>query len=381
MSRVSLIKGESYDSSLLYGYIEKSLENLEFDPSCLKGATVAVKPNLLTAAAPEKAVTTHPEFLRAVIRYIKRNGGEPVLVESPAFIPLDRVLAKGGYTHMLTEERVLIADTKKTADLRNESGIKYKNFHVAEDLVKADYIFNLPKLKTHSLTYFTGAVKNLFGSIHGLDKSKWHVRASNAPEFISFLLDLYGGWCNLQNRGTLHIMDGIMGIEGEGPGLSGKPRAANAVIAGFDAIAVDSVALRIAGLDLKRSGICIEGEKRGYGFSSPERITVAGNSLSDFSNRFAPPKSKSIVLRWPMNTDFFKNLMVEKPVPRGERCTLCYQCRVICPAKAIDKTSDGKTPAYDYSKCIRCYCCAEVCPEAAIELKKGLVGRFIGLGG
>ncbi|HOP61726.1 MAG TPA: DUF362 domain-containing protein [Spirochaetota bacterium] len=378
MSRVSLLKVDSYDQDPLYHSIEKSFENIKFDPSGLRGSTVAVKPNLLTIASPEKGITTHPEFLRAVIKFIKHNGGEPILVESPAFIPLDKVLSKGGYMEILLEENVRISDTKITADLVNESGVKYKYFHVAEGLVKADYIFNLPKLKTHSLTYFTGALKNLFGSIHGLEKSKWHVRANNAPDFISFLLDLYGGWYYLQNRGTVHIMDGILGLEGEGPGSSGKPKAANAVIAGFDAIAVDSVAIRVAGLDLKMAGVCIEGERRGYGISSPEKITVTGYSVSDFSNNFVPSKSKSMVASWPFNSPFFKNLLVERPVPQPDKCTLCYQCRGICPAKAIDKSKDGKTPAYDYSKCIRCYCCAEICPEAAIELKKGFVAKLIG---
>lgn len=376
MSIVSLLKGESYDSSLLFGLIEKSLENIKFDSSGLRGSTVAVKPNLLTAASPESGITTHPEFLRAVIKYIKRYGGEPLLVESPAFIPLDKVLAKGGYMDILLEEKVRIADTKITADLRNESGINYKYFHVAEDLVKADYIFNLPKLKTHSLTYFTGAVKNLFGSIHGLEKSKWHIRASSSPEFISFLLDLYGGWYYLQNQGTVHIMDGITGLEGEGPGSSGKPNAANAVIAGYDAIAVDSVAVRVAGLDLRRTGVCVEGERRGYGFSSPEKITVVGDSISDFNNKFLPPKSKISAANSLLKSAFIKNLLVEKPVPQKAVCTLCYQCRGICPAKAIDKSIDGKIPAYDYSKCIRCYCCAEICPEAAIELKKGFIAKL-----
>jgi uncharacterized protein (DUF362 family) len=117
---------------------------------------------------------------------------------------------------ILLAEKVRISDTKITANLKNESGIQYKYFHVAEDLVKADYIFNLPKLKTHSLTYFTGAVKNLFGSIHGLENSQWHIRASSAPDFISFLLDLYGGWYFLQNQGTVHIMDGIWDSKGRG---------------------------------------------------------------------------------------------------------------------------------------------------------------------
>jgi formate hydrogenlyase subunit 6/NADH:ubiquinone oxidoreductase subunit I len=67
-----------------------------------------------------------------------------------------------------------------------------------------------------------------------------------------------------------------------------------------------------------------------------------------------------------------RELFTEKPVPLEGKCTLCYQCKKICPAGAID-ISDGehKTPTYNYKKCIRCYCCKEICPEAAISLKKG----------
>jgi Pyruvate/2-oxoacid:ferredoxin oxidoreductase delta subunit len=85
-----------------------------------------------------------------------------------------------------------------------------------------------------------------------------------------------------------------------------------------------------------------------------------------------------MVSAWPFCSPFFKNILVEKPVPQPGKCTLCYQCRGICPADAINKSSDGKVPAYDYTKCIRCYCCAEICPEAAIELQKGFVARLIG---
>ena len=167
-------------------------------------------------------------------------------------------------------------------------GIKYKSFHVAEDIIKADFIFNLPKLKTHTLTYFTGAVKNLFGSIHGLEKSKWHIKADNSHEFMSFLLDLYGSFSDLKHGRIFNIMDGIIGLEGEGPGKGGSPVLSKAVIAGFDAIAVDTIAIQVAGLDINKAYMCIEGEKRGLGISSPEKIKIIGAALTDFNNNFLP---------------------------------------------------------------------------------------------
>jgi uncharacterized protein (DUF362 family)/Pyruvate/2-oxoacid:ferredoxin oxidoreductase delta subunit len=370
MSYVSLLKYSNYNSDDLLDAINQSCKNISFNPGDLAGAKIAVKPNLLTAAAPESGVTTHPEFFHAVIRFIKENKGIPVLVESPAFFHINKVLKKCGYEDIILKEKIMIADTTKTSILKNENGKKYKYFHVAEDIVNSDFIFNLPKLKTHSLTYFTGAVKNLFGTIHGLEKSKWHVKTENESEFMSFLLDLYSSFLYTKKDRILSIMDGIIGLEGEGPGKSGKPVLSKAVISGMDAIAVDSVAIRVAGLDLRKSGLCIEGERRGLGYSSADKIDVIGVSLSEFDNKLTPPKTKSFLGKMPISTYFLKNLVIKKPVPDKEKCTLCYQCRTICPAGVIEKSLDGKIPDYDYKKCIRCYCCMEICPEGAIDLRR-----------
>ena len=267
MSKVSLLKYSSYNKDDLLEAINISCKNISFDPANLAGSVVAVKPNLLTAASPESGVTTHPEFFRAVVHFIKEHKGTPVLVESPAFFHLDKVLKKCGYSEIIETEKIQIADTSKTSLLKNDNGKKYKSFHVAEDIVSSDFIFNLPKLKTHSLTYFTGAVKNLFGTIHGLNKSKWHVKTESEAEFISFLLDLYGSFLYSKKDRIISIMDGIIGMEGEGPGKSGRPVLSKAVIAGMDALAVDTVAVTVAGLDISRALLCIEGEKRGLGVS------------------------------------------------------------------------------------------------------------------
>ena len=263
MSIVSLLKVPFYNRNDLFDAITLSIKNTGFNPAVLRHLKIAVKPNLLTSSTPESGIITHPEFFRAVILFIKEHEGNPILVESPAFLSLSKVMKKTGYENIIIEEKIPVADTRKTAVIKNDRGMKYKSFNVAEDIVNADFIFNLPKLKTHSLTYFTGAVKNLFGTIHGLEKSKWHIKADNADEFISFLLDLYGSFMSFKKDRIISIMDGVLGLEGEGPGKSGKPAYARAVIAGLDAIAVDSIAIKAAGLDLNKYDLCIKGEIRG----------------------------------------------------------------------------------------------------------------------
>jgi len=370
MTIVSLLKYSAYNSDDLLEAVARSCKNISFDPAVLAGARVAVKPNLLTSSSPESGVTTHPEFFAAVIRFIKENKGIPVLVESPAFFHLDKVLKKCGYEDVILKEKIEIADTSKTTQIRNENGVKYKSFHVAEDIINSDFIFNLPKLKTHSLTYYTGAVKNLFGTIHGLEKSKWHVKTEKESEFISFLLDLYGSFLNSKNNKIISVMDGIIGLEGEGPGKSGKPVLSKAVIAGMDAMAVDAVAIAVAGLDIKKAMLCLEGEKRGLGISTLSKIKLSGVSINDFNNKFIPPKTGSFLGKLPLNTKILKNLVIKKPFPDKEKCTLCYQCKTICPAGVIEKSINGFTPRYNYDKCIRCYCCMEICPEGAIDLRR-----------
>ncbi len=369
MSTVSLLKCSNYNIDELLDAIYQSCKNISFDPAVLSGARIAVKPNLLTAALPESGVTTHPEFFRAVIHFIKEHKGTPVLVESPAFFHIDKVLKKCGYSGIIETEKIQIGDTSRTGLLKNENGRKYKSFHVAEDIINSDFIFSLPKLKTHSLTYFTGAVKNLFGTIHGLEKSRRHVKTENEKEFVSFLLDLHEAFLYSKKDRFVSIMDGIIGLEGEGPGKSGRPVLSKAVIAGMDAVAVDTVAVTVAGLDLNKAVICLEGEKRELGIASIKKINLTGSLLSDFNNNFNPPKTKSFLGKLPISTKFLKNLVVEKPVPDNKKCTLCYQCMTICPAGVIEKSRNASVPYYEYSKCIRCYCCMEICPEGAIDLK------------
>ena len=152
---------------------------------------------------------------------------------------------------------------------------------------------------------------------------------------------------------------------------------------GQDALAVDAVAVSLANLDRKRVHTLTLGRERELGSTDLERIQILGSRLDALVvHDYVPSKSSgdpSPVSRWPLSTEFFKNLLVERPVPSKDRCTLCYQCKAICPGGAIEKSNGREpVPSYNYDKCIRCYCCMEICPEAAIRLKRGKLQWLFG---
>jgi uncharacterized protein (DUF362 family)/Pyruvate/2-oxoacid:ferredoxin oxidoreductase delta subunit len=378
MTPVSLVRCRSYSEAPLKAAIEKSLAGMGFDPARFRSARVAVKPNLLTIAPDDSGVITHPEFFRAVVRIIKEHGGSPLLVESPAVHSLSRVIRKTGYGAVVEEEAVSVADPAVVQTLHFAGAKRFRQIEISKAYFDADIILGLPKLKTHGITYITGAVKLLFGAVPGMEKSKMHLRLPGHSDFSDYLLDLYGAMTLGFDppKPVVHIMDAITALEGEGPGKGGRPRQVNAVLAGADGIALDWTAVRLAGLEARRVPTLMEGFERGYGARSPEEIHIRGESLEALQiPDFVPAAGNSLssnAFRWPLNTRTFKNLFVERPVPRPDLCTGCLQCRTICPAGAIRPSENGeKVPHYDTGECIRCYCCMEICPEGALEKKPG----------
>jgi uncharacterized protein (DUF362 family)/ferredoxin len=375
--RVALLKCEDYDALRIREKMMEALNLIGLEPQIFAGKRVVVKPNLLNASAPEKSVVTHPEFFRAALRMVRDHGGNPILCESPAFQPLAKVIKKAGYDRIVEEEGCEIADPRSTGILFCDGRCRFKRFEISSAVFDADIILNLPKFKTHGLTYITGAVKNLFGLIYGLNKSQWHLKARSKEEFSEFLLDYYSALLRgfEKPKVFIHLMDAVMGMEGEGPGAGGTPRKIGAVLAGQDAVSVDAVATRVVGLPLKEVLTVTLGERRGLGTGAFERIELLGADLDAFQIRdYVPTRASggNPMGHWPLNTRVLKDLLVEKPAPSKERCTLCYQCKAICPGGAISESQgESGVPSYDYDKCIRCYCCMEICPEAAIRLKKG----------
>src|SRR5699024_6080253 len=161
-----------------------------------------------------------------------------------------------------------IVDFDKGIRREYPQGKQAQEFMMAAQVEEADALINLCKMKTHQLERITGAVKNMYGCIYGFYKAKGHTQYQDAHSFTRRLVDL-----NTYVKPRLHIMDGIVAMEGNGPG-SGEPVPMNVILMSRDPVALDSVFCHLIHLDPRLVPTNDQGEKMGLGVWQPEKITL-----------------------------------------------------------------------------------------------------------
>ncbi len=358
------IKQKDYGQTELDQAIEKLLAPLELPP--ISGKKWLLKPNVLTSARPEEAVTTHPHFLRSVIRWFVRRGGMVGVGDSPALGGSAAASPKTGLRRAAEEEGAQVVNFKETRRRTDFGGVLVKQFDIARELDNWDYLVSLPKMKNHQMMYFTGAMKNIFGVIPGLAKSQYHFRFPEKDDFARMIVDL-----NRAVPADLAIMDGILSMEGPGPG-SGTPRNTGILLASANPLSLDAEAERLVGYDPEELPITAIGCREGLWGTPKGDPPSAGTPrtelrIPDFKRITVLKDTGFIRRRLPPGLyRFLKNLYLPRPRFHSDRCIQCGQCAAICPVDAIT-LSPLKA---DYSLCIRCYCCHEVCPAEAITVSR-----------
>ncbi|MDR0964930.1 MAG: DUF362 domain-containing protein [Myxococcales bacterium] len=344
------------------------------------GRRVFLKVNLVSNATREEAICTDPEVVRAAVIEVRARGATPVIGDNPAIASEASVLRASGIGAIAAELGVETPDMGPTATLKCARAERFDAFEVSKAILDADVLLNLPKLKTHTLTYMSMAVKNLFGLIPGIRKARWHVRAPHADLMAILLNDLYGGVADhfaARGGGLLHLCDGVNALEGDGPGHGGRPRFLGAILASTDAMALDRVGCEVAGLDPECLVTLPRAWRRPLGKgerANTDRVEIVGATIADFAGvRLVPPTGGGFKLdgiaMWLGNQRWLRDLMIEHPrLTADQACIGCRRCAEICPADAIRFSSAAlPVPVFDKRPCIRCYCCAEVCPKGAIE--------------
>jgi uncharacterized protein (DUF362 family)/Pyruvate/2-oxoacid:ferredoxin oxidoreductase delta subunit len=315
-------------------------------------------------AEPDRGITTHPAVVRAVAEYVVAKGGHAVVSDSPGMGSFKKILRKGGYLAALEGLDVALKPFKET--VRVDIGDPFGAIEMAADVFKADVVINAAKLKTHAKMLLTLGVKNLFGCIVGLRKPEWHLRAgTDADIFARLLVQIYQ---TIQPAITL--VDGVLAMEGQGPGRSGTPRELSLLVGSSNAIAADMAIASVLGLDPSTLSTNRVAKEMNV---SPAAIHIHG----DFSilNDFDFPDIGPLVLGPNFLHRFMRRHVLQRPVVNNTRCKLCGECWRYCPVKAI--THHIKGIKYNYDTCIRCYCCLEICPHGAIRMKEPLAGKII----
>ena len=372
-SNVAIVRCGSYNTEEVSKAVSRGLELMGGAESFVKqGEKILLKVNLLVGEVPEKCVNTNPAVFRAVAELFATKGAIVLYGDSPGFGTPLAAAKKSGIADVAKELKIEEADFKEGREVFFEQGNQNKSFYIANGVLDADGLISLPKMKTHALERFTGAIKNQFGCVVGMRKGEFHVKLPDATDFARMLVDL-----NSFVKPRLYIMDGIMAMEGNGP-RGGTPRAMNVLLFSTDPVALDATASRMINLNPLYVPTTLIGGQTGAGTFNEEEIEIVGDALNDFicmdfNVERTPVKT---VKKNSVNT-FLKNRLIAKPVIIEDKCTQCGTCVHSCPVegKAINWLNGDKTkaPVYDYKKCIRCYCCQEMCPESAIVLKDPVI--------
>ncbi len=370
-SVVAVEKCASYDPGAVRKAVERAVNTVGgIGRFVSAGARVLVKPNLLTAQPPEKAITTHPAVLKAVLEILLEAGARPFVGDSPSGY-------RGGLEHLWSKTGL--------APVCRELGVELVRFEaetisvvcgrhtlcLARRARDADVIISLPKFKTHSLTLLTCAIKNMFGVVPGYSKTSYHLNYPGPEEFADMLVSVYAS-----ARPALSIVDAVVGMEGNGPGSGGRPRHVGLVLAGTDAIALDAVGAYLMGIPPHAVLTTKLAAKRGLGESDMAAITVIGPALDDVRPaQYLLPFGLPLRLLPSGLMRIAERLLWIRPSFRPN-CRKCGECSAKCPAGAI-RLVDRK-PTLINSKCIECLCCLEACPYDAIAMKYSfLAGTFL----
>lgn len=364
-TKVSIVKCPDYNFRKVEVALHQALDLLGGINSFVKpGQKVLLKPNLLSARAPEEAVDTHPEIVRGVIRLVKESGGVVMVGDSP-----------GGFGAHLSDEVYEKSGIKKVCEEEGAELVKFNKVTIKNNIpivtyaLECDVLISLPKFKTHNLTTITGGVKNLFGTIPGLGKMEYHKQNAHPAKFASAIVNIYK-----EVKPHLSIMDGIVGMEGDGP--AGKDlRHLGLIIASPDAVAMDAVMAKIIGLKPFEVHTTFLAHTQGMGIGNLNNIEIAGEKIEEVMvNNFKLPRASVLYQLPPFLSDFLFNLIQLWPFIDEKICNKCQICAKSCPQKTI--IINQKISSINYKNCIRCLCCYEVCPYQAIIIRRNFWARL-----
>ena len=383
---VAVTECGGYDSDAIYGILKEQFAAIGAGREFFAGRRVALKPNLVAGKSPDAAVTTHPAVVEAVYRIVSESGAaDVILAESPGgsyTAPfLSKIYSATGMKDLSEKTGLRLNDDFSSVPLSFPDGKKLKKLDVITPIYNADVVVDICKLKTHSLTGLSCAVKNLFGVVPGTVKFEMHAAYPELPDFSEMLCDL--DLALYRDRDVLAVCDAVVSMQGNGP-THGEPVFTGFLLSSLSTFALDVVAEHIAGLDGTAGFLDIAAEKGVVGreFS---KIRVIGD-LGEKTVPLELPDSKktglSMRILKAMPNLFggrFSRFFEPHPKINADKCIGCGNCARVCPQQTIVvESAGGKRLAKIKRKdCIRCFCCQELCPHGAVDTVRNRFIRII----
>lgn len=273
------------------------------------GSKVLIKPNLTAEENLwEKGIHTSPIFMQALIEEIQKANPAEVIIAEGTAIGLDtkKAFTANGYAEVArrTGARLLDLYDGEYEEVSTPPGSMLKSISISKAVQQADFFINAPTMKTHVATTITVAMKNLKGTTTYAEKKRFHYFGLNKA-----IAEL-----NAILKPDINVVDGLIAMEGDGP-LAGTPVGLNLLMAGHDAVAVDTIAARIMGIDPEEVPALSFARNMGYGVQDEKEIKIIGTPISEvtvpFRRASAPLEIKhpNILLLDGQACDFCRNVL------------------------------------------------------------------------
>jgi uncharacterized protein (DUF362 family) len=281
-SAIHIARATDYDAGLV-GVLQKQFDHFR-ERVPLAGKRVVLKPNLVEYHR-DKVINTDPRVVSAVIELCRKEGAKEIIVaEGPGhWRNVEFLVQESGLGDVLKQHKVPFVDLNhdepvKTPNLGRLTGLEY--LYLSRTVASAEVLISLPKLKTHHWAGATLSLKNLFGTLPGIcygwPKNELHWRGID-----NSIVDIA-----LTRTPELAIVDGIIGMEGDGP-LNGTAKPFGALIMGCDLVAVDATCCRLMELDPEKIGYLVLGQTKKLGRMRADEIPQLGEAIEPLAQPFA----------------------------------------------------------------------------------------------
>jgi len=372
MTKIGLVKCDDYNKA--NNAVREAVALLGGISAFIKPSErILIKPNLLSPKDPLKAVTTHPEIVRVIIKLVKEAGAIPIVGDSPggAIRNIKNVWEVTGMEKVCREENIELINFEAVGSKDFDIGDKnIKKVNFSNAVLDCDGIINLPKLKTHMLMGFSAGIKNFYGTVPGLIKVEYHKYASKNKDFANLLTNIY---LFFKDKVRFTLIDAILSMEGNGPS-AGEVRKTDLLAISQDTAVLDAYLMKELNYDISSSDLL---KNLNMTADTINRVEVLGKSPKDFNfQKFKFPNLRKLdIFPKPIVQMLGRLLWVKASINRNI-CVKCLLCTKACPVGAIQSKGSGDYPYINTKKCISCFCCHEMCPKKAIGFRKSFLAKI-----